>query len=44
MQMSNLIIIFILSLIAVLFVNACEIAIKKIIRKLKNGKNGKTDE
>lgn len=38
-QMPNLIVIFISSLIAVLIVRAFEIAIKKIIRAVKNGKN-----
>ena len=37
--MPNLIVIFISSLIAVLIVNGFEIAIKKIIRAVKNGKN-----
>ena len=38
-QVPNLIVIFISSLIAVLIVRAFEIAIKKIIRAVKNGKN-----
>jgi hypothetical protein len=38
--MPNLIVIFISSLIAVLVVNGFEIAIKKIIRTVKNGKDG----
>lgn len=40
--MPNLIVIFISSLIAVIFVEILEFAIKKIIRTVKNGKNGKT--
>lgn len=38
-QMPNLIVIFISSLIAVLIVRAFEIAIKKIIRAVKDSKN-----
>lgn len=40
--MPNLFVIFVSSLIAVLIVNAVEIAIKKIIRIRKDGKNGST--